>query len=173
MANADASSDVQGGFQGQIPPIEPLLGEVIATLALAAHAYLTDEDGRQSGPSVGRGRDRRRRGGLRTRQRAPAARTAACDRANAHRDAYDLRRSEDAMPRFALEDRERRPGAQLHLRGAEHHEVSARGEADLRRQGRGAARARTHRWSRRRSRCGCPRSSGCSTTSAGRCRRSR
>ena len=46
MPNEAASSDVQGGFQGQIPPIEPLLREVIATLALAAHAYLTDEDGR-------------------------------------------------------------------------------------------------------------------------------
>ncbi len=46
MPNEAASSDVQGGFQGQIPPIEPLLSEVIATLALAAHAYLTDEDGR-------------------------------------------------------------------------------------------------------------------------------
>lgn len=35
------------GFQGQIPPVEPLLREVIATLALAAHAYLTDDGGRQ------------------------------------------------------------------------------------------------------------------------------
>jgi hypothetical protein len=34
------------GFQGQIPPLEPLIGEVIATLALAAHAYLADSDGR-------------------------------------------------------------------------------------------------------------------------------
>ncbi|HEX4014533.1 MAG TPA: hypothetical protein VHX17_11710 [Candidatus Cybelea sp.] len=38
---------MQGGFQGQIPPVEPLLCEVIATLALAAHAYLTEEDGSQ------------------------------------------------------------------------------------------------------------------------------
>ncbi len=35
------------GFQGQIPPLEPLLSEVIATLALAAHAYLADNDGKQ------------------------------------------------------------------------------------------------------------------------------
>ena len=35
------------GFQGQIPPLAPLLTEVIATLALAAHAYLADTDGRQ------------------------------------------------------------------------------------------------------------------------------
>ena len=35
------------GFQGQIPPLEPLLSEVIATLALAAHAYLSDNDGKQ------------------------------------------------------------------------------------------------------------------------------
>ena len=34
------------GFQGQIPALEPLLSEVIATLALAAHAYLADNDGR-------------------------------------------------------------------------------------------------------------------------------
>jgi hypothetical protein len=33
------------GFQGQIPALEPLITEVIATLALAAHAYLTDRDG--------------------------------------------------------------------------------------------------------------------------------
>ncbi|HEX3370814.1 MAG TPA: hypothetical protein VHS56_14640 [Candidatus Cybelea sp.] len=38
---------MQGGFQGQIPPVEPLLSEVIATLALAAHAYLTEEAGRR------------------------------------------------------------------------------------------------------------------------------
>ena len=46
MPTGAASSDAQGGFQGQIPPVEPLLCEVIATLALAAHAYLTEEDGR-------------------------------------------------------------------------------------------------------------------------------
>ena len=45
MPTGAASPDVQGGFQGQIPPVEPLLSEVIATLALAAHAYLTEEDG--------------------------------------------------------------------------------------------------------------------------------
>jgi len=39
---------MQGGFQGQIPPVEPLLSEVIATLALAAHAYLTEEEGRNA-----------------------------------------------------------------------------------------------------------------------------
>jgi hypothetical protein len=39
---------MQGGFQGQIPPVEPLLSEVIATLALAAHAYLTEEEGRKA-----------------------------------------------------------------------------------------------------------------------------
>lgn len=42
-----AAPDAQAsGFQGQIPPLEPLLSEVIATLALAAHAYLSDHDGR-------------------------------------------------------------------------------------------------------------------------------
>jgi hypothetical protein len=43
---ADAQ-EVPGGFQGQIPPIEPLLAEVIATLSLAAHAYLTGEQERE------------------------------------------------------------------------------------------------------------------------------
>jgi hypothetical protein len=46
MATEAASPDMQGGFQGQIPPVEPLLSEVIATLALAAHAYLTGEESR-------------------------------------------------------------------------------------------------------------------------------
>jgi hypothetical protein len=35
------------GFQGQIPPLEPLFTEVITTLALAAHAYLSDHEGRE------------------------------------------------------------------------------------------------------------------------------
>jgi len=44
-----AAPDSEGaGFQGQIPPVEPLLSEVIATLALAAHAYLTEEEGRKA-----------------------------------------------------------------------------------------------------------------------------
>jgi hypothetical protein len=48
MATEAASPDIQGGFQGQILPVEPLLSEVIATLALAAHAYLTEEEGRNA-----------------------------------------------------------------------------------------------------------------------------
>jgi hypothetical protein len=36
----------QGGFEGHIPPVEPLLTEVIVTLSLAAHAYLTSQDER-------------------------------------------------------------------------------------------------------------------------------
>jgi hypothetical protein len=47
MATEAASEQTQGGFQGQIPPVEPLLSEVITTLALAAHAYLTEDDGRE------------------------------------------------------------------------------------------------------------------------------
>ena len=39
--------EAHGGFQGQIPPVEPLLTEVIATLSLAAHAYLTEHEGRE------------------------------------------------------------------------------------------------------------------------------
>jgi hypothetical protein len=35
------------GFQGEIPPLEPLITEVITTLALAAHAYLSDQEGRE------------------------------------------------------------------------------------------------------------------------------
>ena len=46
-ARVDAPGNEPAGFQGQIPPVEPLLSEVVATLALAAHAYLTDTDGRQ------------------------------------------------------------------------------------------------------------------------------
>jgi hypothetical protein len=45
MSNSAAPPDEHGGFQGQIPPVEPLLGEVIATLTLAAHAYLTEGEG--------------------------------------------------------------------------------------------------------------------------------
>jgi hypothetical protein len=46
-ARVEAPGSEQAGFQGQIPPVEPLLSEVIATLALAAHAYLTEAEGRQ------------------------------------------------------------------------------------------------------------------------------
>jgi hypothetical protein len=46
-SQADAASEAQAGFQGSIPPVEPLLTEVISTLSLAAHAYLTESDGRQ------------------------------------------------------------------------------------------------------------------------------
>ena len=35
----------RAGFQGQIPAVEPLLTEVIATLSLAAHAYLSESEG--------------------------------------------------------------------------------------------------------------------------------
>ncbi|HET6276777.1 MAG TPA: hypothetical protein VFE16_12675 [Candidatus Cybelea sp.] len=48
MSTRSTSPDMQGGFQGQIPPVEPLLSEFIATLALAAHYYLTEEDGRNA-----------------------------------------------------------------------------------------------------------------------------
>jgi hypothetical protein len=41
------TSQERGGFQGQIPPVEPLLTEVIATLSLAAHAYLTEGEGHE------------------------------------------------------------------------------------------------------------------------------
>jgi hypothetical protein len=47
MTHGPASQErTQGGFEGQIPPVEPLLTEVIVTLALAAHAYLTEEQDR-------------------------------------------------------------------------------------------------------------------------------
>lgn len=46
MSTRADSQNIESGFQGQIPPVEPLLSEVIATLALAAHAYLTEEDGK-------------------------------------------------------------------------------------------------------------------------------
>ncbi len=48
MSSQAASRGAEAtGFQGEIPPVEPLLGEVISTLALAAHAYLADNDGRE------------------------------------------------------------------------------------------------------------------------------
>lgn len=47
MSTRVTSPDVEGGFQGQIPPVEPLLSEVIVTLALAAHAYLTEGEGHE------------------------------------------------------------------------------------------------------------------------------
>jgi hypothetical protein len=47
MSTRVTSADVEGGFQGQIPPVEPLLSEVIVTLALAAHAYLTEGEGHE------------------------------------------------------------------------------------------------------------------------------
>ncbi|MDQ6826425.1 MAG: hypothetical protein M3Z14_04395 [Candidatus Eremiobacteraeota bacterium] len=34
----------EAGFQGEIPAVEPLLMEVVATLSLAAHAYLGDPE---------------------------------------------------------------------------------------------------------------------------------
>ncbi|MDP9018426.1 MAG: hypothetical protein M3N19_08910 [Candidatus Eremiobacteraeota bacterium] len=40
---APLSDAETAGFQGQIPAVEPLLTEIIATLALAAHAYLSDD----------------------------------------------------------------------------------------------------------------------------------
>ena len=48
MSTRAAPPNTEAGFQGQIPPVEPLLSEVIATLALAAHAYLTEEEGRKA-----------------------------------------------------------------------------------------------------------------------------
>jgi hypothetical protein len=46
-SEAAAPEQESAGFQGQIPPVEPLLSEIIATLALAAHAYLTAPEGRE------------------------------------------------------------------------------------------------------------------------------
>ena len=48
MSTRTAPDEEGAGFVGQIPPVEPLLSEVIATLALAAHAYLTEEEGRKA-----------------------------------------------------------------------------------------------------------------------------
>jgi hypothetical protein len=40
---APAHDAQAAGFQGQIPAVEPLLTEIIATLCLAAHAYLSED----------------------------------------------------------------------------------------------------------------------------------
>ena len=47
-SHTGAPPRAEAGFQGQIPAVEPLLTEVIATLSLAAHAYLTEGEGRES-----------------------------------------------------------------------------------------------------------------------------
>ncbi|PZR57503.1 MAG: hypothetical protein DLM50_05895 [Candidatus Meridianibacter frigidus] len=45
MSSQAPSKDAEAaGFQGQIPAVEPLLTEVIATLSLAAHAYLSQDE---------------------------------------------------------------------------------------------------------------------------------
>jgi hypothetical protein len=46
-SHASTNTEVQSGFVGQIPPVEPLLAEVIATLALAADAYLSQRADKQ------------------------------------------------------------------------------------------------------------------------------
>lgn len=46
---APAEGRTPGGA-GQIPPVEPLLAEMIATLALAAHEYLSEDV--RGGPDV-------------------------------------------------------------------------------------------------------------------------
>jgi hypothetical protein len=51
-SRTDAPDVEQAGFQGQIPAVEPLLTEVIATLALAAHAYLGSEESSPDFPSA-------------------------------------------------------------------------------------------------------------------------
>ncbi|MBV8154882.1 MAG: hypothetical protein JO029_16295 [Candidatus Eremiobacteraeota bacterium] len=45
-SQAETAPEGQAGFVGQIPPVEPLIAEVISTLSLAAHAYLTEAEGR-------------------------------------------------------------------------------------------------------------------------------
>ncbi|MHB1551609.1 MAG: hypothetical protein ACYCX6_10520 [Vulcanimicrobiaceae bacterium] len=50
MSSQSPPLDAQGaGFNGQIPPVEALLAEVIATLSLAAHAYLAESGDEGSG----------------------------------------------------------------------------------------------------------------------------
>lgn len=46
--HAPSNDVLETGLHGQIPAIEPLLTEVIATLTLAAHAYLSEHDGSHS-----------------------------------------------------------------------------------------------------------------------------
>lgn len=48
MGSETSAQDAQaGGLQGQIPSLEPLVTEIVATLTLAAHAYLSDDSGRE------------------------------------------------------------------------------------------------------------------------------
>jgi len=46
-ARVEAAGTDAAGFKGEIPAVEPLLAEMMTTLALVAHTYLTDTDGRQ------------------------------------------------------------------------------------------------------------------------------
>lgn len=46
-SQAETVPEGQAGFVGQIPAVEPLVAEVISTLSLAAHAYLTEAGSRQ------------------------------------------------------------------------------------------------------------------------------
>jgi len=41
------TSQAEAGVENQLPPIEQMLADVIATLSLAAHAYLADGEGKQ------------------------------------------------------------------------------------------------------------------------------
>ena len=44
MSSQPAPDAQSAGFQGHIPPVAPLMTEVVTTLALAAHAYLSEEE---------------------------------------------------------------------------------------------------------------------------------
>jgi hypothetical protein len=45
-SQAPTDHEAPGRNREHLPPIEPLMTEIIGTLALAAHAYLAEEDGR-------------------------------------------------------------------------------------------------------------------------------
>ena len=48
MSSQAPSWDPEAAAVQQMPPVEELLTDVVARLALAAHAYLTEEQGRQA-----------------------------------------------------------------------------------------------------------------------------
>ncbi len=81
----------QGSFEGQIPAVEPLLTEVVVTLALAAHRVPYKRAGRQARLWRCGNRYRRRCRSIRAGQGTANPRPAIGDNANACRDAHDVR----------------------------------------------------------------------------------
>ena len=180
-SRADAPRKSTAGFQGQIPPVEPLLTEVIATLALAAHAYLTESEGREPDlRSAEVAIDVAGAAFERVKERLATRRTVS-DHADADRNPNDVRSKARHLRCLACIRRFRRPGSTDERRLVLNFTYEALNVTSFQRAVKmifaGKAEmlhgARPHSRVDDATRCACRRSSACSTTSAGRCRRSR